>query len=253
ACSPARTLPAGPFHRSTPPPADGCAIHRRVADTPRGATVPPAPPCLSSRHQSIAVPIVHHGDLPHRIMIGDHTNVSDALIQPDHIDAGRAHALAGLLDRDDLLALGEPLPLLWHLVYFIARPAQADLGQDGHPIIGFPTPPREGMRRMFAGGRVTTTSGLCVGDDALATTRVSLRTDKQGRTGPIHLVTTRTDITVGDRLAVVDERDIVYLEPASSTGEPPHADDDNPPLDMITRNSLAHRRVTVDPVLLFRF
>src|SRR5699024_6415164 len=64
---------------------------------------------------------------------------------------------------------------------------------------------------------------------------------------------TRTDITVGDRLAVVDERDIVYLEPASSTGEPPHADDDNPPLDMITRNSLAHRRVTVDPVLLFRF
>ena len=33
-------------------------------------------------------------------------------------------------------ALGEGLPLLWHWVYLLDRPAQADLGPDGHPLRG---------------------------------------------------------------------------------------------------------------------
>src|SRR3954452_12350250 len=69
------------------------------------------------------------------------------LIQPEP-----AQAFASLLDVPvpDLSA-GAPLPLTWHWLYLLERPAQADLGADGHPIRGVvPEPPGPGLRRMWA-------------------------------------------------------------------------------------------------------
>jgi 3-methylfumaryl-CoA hydratase len=48
------------------------------------------------------------------------------------------------------LELGEGLPLLWHWIYLLERPAQADLGPDGHPVRGvIPAAPGPGRRRMW--------------------------------------------------------------------------------------------------------
>ena len=46
------------------------------------------------------------------------------------------------------LERGAGLPLLWHWIYLLDRPAQADLGPDGHPVRGtLPAPPGPGRRR----------------------------------------------------------------------------------------------------------
>jgi hypothetical protein len=50
---------------------------------------------------------------------------------------GPAEALGGLLGVPvPDLAHGESLPLLWHWLYLLDRPAQSDLGRDGHPVRG---------------------------------------------------------------------------------------------------------------------
>lgn len=180
--------------------------------------------------------------------------MTSVIVQPDHIDADRALALAGLLDRPSEPGQGDRLPMLWHLVYFLPRPTQAELGPDGHPRVGFPTPPRPDMRRMFAGGRVEIGHGLRIGDDAVATTSIVASTDKLGRSGPMRLVTTRTEITVGERVVITDERDIVYLEPAARRSAAAPARQAEPTsLATVVDRSLAHRHIAIDPVLLFRF
>ena len=82
---------------------------------------------------------------------------------------GPAEALGTLLDVPvPDLEHGEGLPLLWHWVYLLDRPAQADLGPDGHPVRGtLPTPPGPGRRRMWAGGRVRANGSLRCGEVAI--------------------------------------------------------------------------------------
>jgi hypothetical protein len=69
---------------------------------------------------------------------------------------GPACALGSLLDVPvPDLARGEGLPLPWHWIYLLDRPAEADLSMDGHPVHGtVPSPQRPGLRRMWAGGHV---------------------------------------------------------------------------------------------------
>jgi 3-methylfumaryl-CoA hydratase len=72
-------------------------------------------------------------------------------------------ALLGVPVAD--LARGEGLPLLWHWVYLLDRPAQADLGLDGHPLRETNTAsPGPGRRGMWAGGRVRTSGQLRCGE-----------------------------------------------------------------------------------------
>jgi len=176
---------------------------------------------------------------------------------PDHqviddvVDARQAAMLAGVLGAHRAPVDGDRLPLFWHAAFFLPRPAQADLGPDGHPIVGFPTPPRPGLRRMFAGGRIEVVEGLRVGEVATATTEVVSSVEKAGRAGPLTLVTTRTTVTAGggaeERVALTDERDIVYLEAAP--GGPAAASSG----EAVEPFGDAVRTVEVDEALLFRF
>ena len=70
------------------------------------------------------------------------------------IDPVPAQALAALLDLPGTeISAGWQLPLLWHWVYLLERPASAALGPDGHPRHGFPEAPMPGMRRTPRGAR----------------------------------------------------------------------------------------------------
>jgi 3-methylfumaryl-CoA hydratase len=92
----------------------------------------------------------------------------DEIRRSELITPGPAEALAGLLGvRPPDLTGGDGLPLLWHWLYLLERPTQADLGMDGHPLSGsIPSPPGPGRRRMFACGRVRALAPLRIGEPA---------------------------------------------------------------------------------------
>ena len=72
--------------------------------------------------------------------------MTDVIERTETLAAETAYALGGLLGVPvPDLAGGAGLPLLWHWCYLLDRPAQADLGPDGHPVRGvLPAPPAPG-------------------------------------------------------------------------------------------------------------
>ena len=163
------------------------------------------------------------------------------------ITPGPAEALAGLLG---VPPADEALPLLWHWVYLLDRPPQAILGPDGHPARdAVPTPPGPGLRRMFAGGRLSRHGPLRLGEQATRRTWQASSASKRGRSGPLHFVTVRTEISQGGQVVITEEQDLVYREPAPADGTPAPSPELEPQPPAGSRDW----RVEVDPVLLFRF
>lgn len=164
-----------------------------------------------------------------------------------------AEALAGLLDID-APPMADGLPPLWHAVYLLERRRESELGPDGHPTRGVPAPPGPGMLRMFAGGRVTAYGALHFGEEASRSTRVVRTVEKQGRSGPLTFVTTRSELEQGGRLVVADEQDIVYRGAGGAPArdrDPGAAPSDAAPIDDAGQGG--RLTLDVDPVLLFRF
>ena len=141
--------------------------------------------------------------------------------------------------------MGAALPLLWHWVYLLDRPPQDALGPDGHQARGgMPVPPGPGLRRMFAGGRVWRHGELRIGAAATRRTWQASSARKQGRSGPLHFATVRTEVSQGGQVVITEEQDLVYREPgADSAARSAH----------IVAVTGQDRTVAVDPVLLFRF
>ena len=168
------------------------------------------------------------------------------MTRTEFLTPGPAEALAGLLGVPGVTDGGE-LPLLWHWVYLLDRPLTAVLGPDGHPARdAIPVPPGPGLRRMFAGGRVVRHGPLRLGAEATRRTWQAGSAVKRGRSGPLHFVTVRTEITQGGEVAVTEEQDLVYREAA--TVSPDRSGEIRPPSD-----GQRDWVVEVDPVLLFRF
>jgi len=159
-----------------------------------------------------------------------------------------AYALAGLLGVP-APDLSEGLPPLWHWVYLLDRPAQADLGTDGHPVRGtLPAPPGPGRRRMWAGGRVAARGPLRCGEPATRRTTVLAVTEKHGRSGHLTFVTVGVRVTQRGAVVVDEEQDIVYRDAASAAAPPcpPAAPAEVPA-------GPGEREIEVTPALLFRF
>ncbi|MGH3378667.1 MAG: CoA transferase [Actinoallomurus sp.] len=226
----------------------------RDVATPGGAVRSLLPPVTVAGREAAmgAVPGVGEHTAAIRAEFGGGPDGASAATRPETVTRTElitrepAEALAGLLDLDPP-SPGEPLPPLWHWIYLLERRAQRELGPDGHPTEGIPTPPGPGRLRMFAGGRVTMYRPLRFGAHATRTTWVANTAEKAGRSGPLTFVTVRTEIEQGGVLAIADEQDIVYREPGSSaapgrTGDP--------------REEAAGPGVLefdVDPLVLFRF
>jgi 3-methylfumaryl-CoA hydratase len=160
-----------------------------------------------------------------------------------------AYALGALLDvRVPDLADGEGLPLLWHWVYLLDRPAQADLGLDGYPVRGtvasFP-----GGRRMWAGGRVRTRGPLRCGEPATKRSRLLSVREKQGRSGPLTFILVEHQIVQHDRVVIEERQDIVYREAVSIAGQVPPPSGEVP----VIRPADGEWAIEVSPTLLFRF
>lgn len=162
-----------------------------------------------------------------------------------------AHALGGLLGVPvPNLAQDEGLPLLWHWVYLLDRPAQAELGPDGHPLRGtiaaFPAP---GRRRMWAGGRIRTSGPLRCGERATKRSRVLSVLEKQGRSGPLTFIVVEHQILQRGQVVIDEQQDIVYREAASSASQLSAPPQDGPAAQPADGDWV----IEISPSLLFRF
>lgn len=175
--------------------------------------------------------------------------MSDGFRLDDDLSATPLEALDGLIDGR--IGGSSHLPPLWHWVYFLERPPQSELGPDGHARVGRPTPPAPGLRRMFAGGRVTTHRLLEIGVPAQMRSDVVSSVEKDGRSGKLWFLTVRNTYTQRGREHIVDERDIVY-RPAAPEGQPAAKPKPVEPADPSIA-AAAGIDLPIDPTVLFRF
>ena len=172
-------------------------------------------------------------------------------LRADRLDLERARAMQALLRAPaGPLRSGDPLPALWHWLYFWAVAPQDALGPDGHPARGGDLPPVALPRRMWAGSRFRFLAALPLGRPAERRSRVVAIEEKQGRSGPLVFVTDRHEIAGAHGPAVEEEHDIVYR--AAPRGDAAAQPPLGPPLEP-PGAAQWQRAVTPDPVLLFRY
>jgi 3-methylfumaryl-CoA hydratase len=165
----------------------------------------------------------------------------------DHVTTTPVAALAATLDRDDALPRpGDPLPPLWHWLYFLPLHRQSELASDGHAQRGGFLPPVPLPRRMWAGGRLEFHHPLQVGDEITRVSRIVDVKHKQGRTGALVFVLVRHEISNAAGLAISEEHDIVYRDQ-------PRAGDPTPAPPIAPLAAVWERTITADDVLLFRY
>jgi 3-methylfumaryl-CoA hydratase len=143
---------------------------------------------------------------------------------------------------------GDALPPAWLALYFLPRYGPDALRPDGSPRDAGVVPPMPMPRRMFAGERVRFHRALRLGEAVRRETTLADISLKSGSTGALVFATVVNRVFAGDALAVEDERRTVFREEVKA-GERNQAPRRDPaPTDVPWR-----RRVTPDPVLLFRF
>jgi len=175
------------------------------------------------------------------------------VVDEDALAPGPVAALSALLDLPGAVAAaGDPLPPLWHWLYFLHWPAQRELGADGHPRHGRFLPPIPDRRRMFAGGRCEIVQPLRLGEPAERISSLGNVTAKQGGSGELLFVTQHYELRQRGRTCLVEEQYLVYrsgLSPSHGQQDTVTSDDSAGPLPDGPWRLPLHP----DPTLLFRF
>lgn len=176
-------------------------------------------------------------------------SAGEPLVEVERIDPWRVAALHAVLDRPGPApAPGDPLPPLWHFLFFPEVARRSDLGPDGHPKPGLGLIPDTGLpRRMRAGGRFEFHAPLAVGGDATRRSVLQNVALKQGGSGALAIVTVRREWIGAQGLSIVEMEDLVY-RPMPSPDEPVRP---QPPLK--DERPAWSKTVHPDPVLLFRY
>ena len=164
----------------------------------------------------------------------------------DTLDPRPPTLLSATLDRDDPPPrLGDPLPPLWHWLYFLPSYRESEVGPDGHARRGGFLPPVPLPRRMWAGSRCEWRQPLRIGDTVTRLSRIASVTAKRGASGELVFVLVRHEYSTAAGPALTEEHDIVYrgLSPAGAASPAEDAPSDAP----------WRRRIVPDDVLLFRY
>lgn len=165
----------------------------------------------------------------------------------DRVTPRPVAALSATLDRNDPdPASGDPLPPLWHWLYFLPRDCSSALGPEGHARTGGLLPPSPLPRRMWAGSRIQFHRALHVGDDLRRVSTIHDVRETEGRSGALMFVVVRHQISRGGEPALTEEHDIVYREGPKPDARAPEPE--RPPTGAVWT-----RRIDPDDVLLFRY
>jgi 3-methylfumaryl-CoA hydratase len=166
----------------------------------------------------------------------------------DQITAMPMAALSATLDIDaSPPRSGDPVPPLWHWLWFLPIHRQSELGPDGHAKTGDFLPPVSLPLRMWAGGRFEFYRPLRVGQTYTRTSRIIDVRPKEGRSGPLVFVMVRHDIGDADGIAVSEEQDIVYRDHSGTARGRPAV------TELAPTEAAWERTVRPDDVLLFRY
>jgi 3-methylfumaryl-CoA hydratase len=172
------------------------------------------------------------------------TQTADDVLHP-----GPANLLRLALGRrGPELKDGDPLPPAWLALYFLPRYGPDELRPDGSPRDAGVVPPMPMPRRMFAGERVRFHQPLRLGEAVRRETTLADISLKTGSTGGLVFATVVNRVFGARGLALEDERRTVFREEVK-TGERNQA----PRRDPAPTDAPWRRRITPDPVLLFRY
>lgn len=163
------------------------------------------------------------------------------------LDPWPVTALSALLDLPSPAAgEGDPLPPMWHWLYFLPAARRSETGEDGHPARGGFLPPVPQRRRMFVGGATVFHRSLLVGETAHRLGTVKSVVQKDGRSGPLVFVSVEYRISGENGPALTETQNLVYTDSSpSDPAEPPGQT--GPPCKPWTQD------VSTDTVLLFGF
>ena len=165
----------------------------------------------------------------------------------DQVTLAPITALSATLDRDDPPPqAGDPLPPLWHWLYFLPTCRASEIAPDGHAERGGFLPPIPLPRRMWAGSRFRFHHPIRAGETIHRTSRILDVTQKEGRTGPLIFVVARHEISNSQGMALVEEQDLVYRDHAKP-GDP------TPKPQTAPQNCAWSREICPNEVLLFRY
>ncbi len=166
----------------------------------------------------------------------------------DFVSPWPVRALSATFDEvDPEPRMGDPLPPLWHWLYFLDAVRQSGIGADGHPERGDFLPPIPLPRRMWAGSRLTFDGEpLRIGEAVARRSEIRSVEPKTGSTGSMVFVVVRHTVSGPRGVSCIEEQDIVYRE-AARPGEKPR-DPKAAPAD-----ATWSKKVVPDPVLLFRY
>lgn len=149
---------------------------------------------------------------------------------------------------------GDALPPLWHWLALPDWSPSSLLSVDGHPRRGDFLPPIELPRRMFAGGEVRLHAPIAIGATVRREAAVTGVEHKQGRSGELVVVTTRTRLFDGATLCLEERQDLIYRDAAPRASTPPTplppASEPAVPLHEIAAGEWA---LHTDPTVLMRF
>ena len=165
----------------------------------------------------------------------------------DVLEPARSNALLAATGKAGEGQAGDEMPLLHHWLYFWNVQPPAGLGEDGHPAKGGFLPPVPLPRRMWAGGRLKFVKPLVLGDTVHKTSKILDIKEKAGKTGKLVFVTVEHRLAGAGGLAIVEEQDLVYREPAASGSIAP------PSIDGAQAQAPWCERIETDTVLLFRY
>ena len=152
---------------------------------------------------------------------------------------------------DDPPASGEALPVGWHTIFCLHAAARGELGADGLPLTYDLIPQVPMQRRLFGGARLEFHAPLVVGEKVTCESELSDVKLRSTPTALMAVATLRHRFSGPAGLAVVEEQDIIHLQPLGD-GEQNEtrkstSDSNVPPA------STLQRVFTPDPITLFRF
>lgn len=162
------------------------------------------------------------------------------------ISAAHCNLLELTLDRTPTLDDQDPLPPLWHFITHLDSETLSNLGPDGHPKRGGFLPPVALPRRMWAGGRISFTGKIRLGDEVTKLSTVEKVEMKEGRTGSLCFVTVKHELLIDEEVRITEEQDLVYRED-------PAPDAPKPSPKPAPDEAQFSRTITPSEVMLFRY
>jgi 3-methylfumaryl-CoA hydratase len=171
----------------------------------------------------------------------------------DYVAPALVERLAVTLECEDAPArAGAALPAGWHTIFCLQAPARSQLGEDGLPRRYDLIPPVPMQRRLFGGARLEFQAPLVVGDKV--TCESELADVKLRSTAGAHMAiaTLRHRFFGSAGLAVVEEQDIVHLQPIATIPEDSRKTGNDAEAEPAPAPTW-QRTLTTDSLTLFRF